>query len=117
MVFRLRADETGPRESCPSPTQTAVCLELLAGGNGTEFSGRVASASYSAQGWQGWTALPHLGLERFLGAGPGFPLARAPVTVIGSFLLCFLACLSPCWAAEFATWTHEKSEHERHRAS
>lgn len=85
-----------PESPVPAPPRQqfvcSCCRGTLAGGNDTDFSGQVASASYTAQGWQGSTALPDLGLERFLGAGPGFPLARAPVTVIESFLLCFLAC-------------------------
>lgn len=45
--------------------------------------GQLASASYTAQGWQGckrWTILPDLDFERLLASGLGFPMA-APRTL------------------------------------
>lgn len=117
MVLRFqaeawRSDEMSPRESCPGPTQAAVCLQLLRRGpdwnNGTLFLGAGGSASYTAQGWQRWTALSDSGPERFLDAGPGFPRgcsvdARAPGTVTERSLACITALLSPCRSAE--TWS------------
>lgn len=65
-----------PGESCPSLSTSAerhwLGIMVLTSPR------QVASASYTAQGWQGWqrwTALPDSGLEMLLDAGPGFPMA------------------------------------------
>lgn len=64
-----------PGESCPSPSTAAERHWL--GITALTSPRQVASASYTAQGWQGWQrwmALPDSGLEMLLDAGPDFPM-------------------------------------------